>query len=183
MKTNLIFKRQVNIDGITKVVTRVVHVDIPDIESGEGWTLSGHSDIIEVCDKVYTHPVAPKSAPVISNFEIPEDPMTGTVAKADSIKFESDVKGTAKLVRSKGVIKITARRGKTTYNQTTPNSVCIDDFTKNNFFKDCRAIHGDAAGLYEFRCSDGKPYDYWNNVIDKEYQRQKDRYNNCVSSI
>ena len=36
MKTNLIFKRQVVVDGVTKVVTRIVPVDVPMIESGEG---------------------------------------------------------------------------------------------------------------------------------------------------
>lgn len=186
MTTNLIFKRQVNIDGTTKVVTRVVSVNIPNINAGEGWTLSGHTDSLEICEGVYAHPVAPgvvESVPVtvIPGTEIkPSEPVVLTVDKADSTKFESDVKGTAKLVRSKGVIKIVARRGKTIYNQTTSNSVCINDFTKNEFFKSCREKHGN-IGVFEFKPSDGTYYDYWNDIIDKEYQRQKNRYNNAVN--
>lgn len=184
MITNLIFKRPVTVEGKTKVVTRIVRVNIPDIDSGEGWTLSGHADSIEICEGVYAHPVAPaavKVVPVTVNSETiinpVVDPVTVTVCKvdkADSTKFQSDVKGTAKLVRSKGVIKIVARRGKTTYNQTTPNSVCINDFTKNEFFKSCREKHGN-TGVFEFKSTDGTYYDYWNDVIDKEYQRQKSR--------
>lgn len=169
MKTNLIFKRQVTSNGITQVVTKVVPVDIPFINSGEGWTLSGHTDVIEIMtlDEVETAPITAHVSSV-SNEPIEE----GTNAAINVDKFISNVSGTAKLVRSKGVIKIVARRGKSTYNQTTPNSVCINDFTKNEFFKNCREIHGN-NGCFEFIPADGRPYDYWNDIIDKEYVRQK----------
>lgn len=163
MKTNLIFKRQETIDGETKVVTKIIPVEVPFINSGEGWILSGHADIIEV----------------MSNTSSTESLKNTT---EDVTKFESSVTGTAKLVRSKGVIKITARRGKTTCNQTTPNSVCINDFTKNEFFKNCREIHGNGSGIFEFRISDGRPYDYWNQAIDKEYLRQKNVYLNTIKT-
>lgn len=189
MKTNLIFKRQTTIDGVTKVITRIVPVNIPNINSGEGWTLSGHTDSLEVCEGVYAHPVAPASieaVPVTVHSETVITPVeelvtVGKVDKADATKFQSDVKGTAKLVRSKGVIKIVARRGKSTYNQTTPNSICINDFTKNEFFKNCREKHGN-SGIFEFSLSDGKYYDYWNDMIDKEYVRQKNKYNNSTET-
>ena len=128
MKTNLIFKRQVTIDGIVKTATRIVPVEIPFISSGDGWVLSGHTDSVEVVDMSQVN---------ISSINIEEHSEQIADIKKElevSDKFESDVKGTAKLVRSKGVIKIVARKGKSTYNQTTPNSVCIDDVTKNNFF-------------------------------------------------
>ena len=163
MKTNLIFKRQETIDGETKVVTKIIPVEVPFINSGEGWILSGHADIIEVMS----------NTPSTESFNNKNTTVEVT-------KFESSVTGTAKLVRSKGVIKITARTGKTTYNQTTPNSVCINDFTKNEFFKNCREIHGNGSGIFEFRVSDGRPYDYWNQAIDKEYQRQKNAYLNTI---
>ena len=175
MKTNLIFKRQINIDGTTKVVTRIVPVDIPDINTGEGWLLTGHADSIEVCEGVYAHHVAPQCTAEDLNTVSKSEESVVTVDKEDSNKFQSDVKGTAKLVRSRGAIKIVSRRGKTTYNQTTPNSVCINDFTKNEFFKSCREKHGN-TGVFEFKPVDGQYYDYWNNIIDVEYQRQKKAY-------
>ena len=167
MKTNLIFKRQITIDGISRVITRIVPVEVPFISSGEGWVLSGHTDSVEVVDMSQVN-VAPMS---IEDYSKQEADIKKEVKVSD--KFESDVKGTAKLVRSKGVIKIVARKGKSTFNQTTPNSVCIDDLTKNNFFKDCRIYNGEESGVYSFKVTDGRPYDYWNKVIDTEYNRQK----------
>lgn len=173
MKTNLIFKRQETIDGVTKVVTKVIPVEVPFINSGEGWVLSGHTDIVEIMtlDEVETASI---TAHVSS---VSKEPIEEGIDSAiDVEKFVSDVAGTAKLVRSKGVIKIVARRGKATYNQTTSNSVCINDFTKNEFFKNCREIHGQGSGIFQFKAADGGAYDYWNDIIDKEYVRQKNKY-------
>lgn len=156
MKTYLMFKRQEVIDGKTSVVTKVVPVDVPGIDPGVGWILSGHTDIIDIVEQ-------PQSNKGIVERKQIDD------------KFISTVSGTAKLVRSKGVIKIVARRGKTTYNQNTPNSVCIDDETKNRFFDHCRKYHGN-IGLFEFNSSASCEYDYWNKFIDEEYMRQK---HNC----
>ena len=170
MKTNLIFKRQVTFNGVTKVVTRILPVDIPELDSGEGWSLSGHTDCIETTADMYVH----RLAPVVQEEQLACIPAPEEQREVNVSKFESNVSGTAKLVRTKtGVIRIVARKGKKTYNQTSPNSVCINDFTKNEFFRNCREIHGDASGIFEFNRADGRPYDYWNNVIDCEYQRQK----------
>ena len=166
MKTNLIFKRQETNNGIVRTVTKIVPVEIPYINSGEGWILSGHADLVEI--------VTDPTQSYNDNNEKSEPSKTCSVSSMK--KFESDVSGTAKLVRSKGVIKIVARRGKSTYNQTTSNSVCINDFTKNEFFKSCRDVHGSASGIFQFSVSDGKPYDYWNTVIDNEYERQKNKF-------
>lgn len=172
MKTNLIFKRQVTLNGVIKTVTRIVPVEVPQIESGEGWLLSGHTDCIETTDEVYIHRLAP---PEVSTTKPTNTDVVDNATDKEVLKFNSNVSGTAKLVRSRGVIKIVARKGKSVYNQTTPNSVCIDDFTKNNFFKECRAFHGN-IGCFQFTMKDGKHYDYWNNIIDKEYTRQKNEY-------
>ena len=152
MTTNLIFKRSISENGVTKVQTKIVPVDIKGIESGEGWILSGHADEI-----LYDVPKPTK--------------------KSKAEKVESNVSGTAKLVRVRGVIKIVARRGKTTYNQSSRNSVCINDSTKFEFFKSCRTHFGQNTDKFEFNPSDGKVYDYWNSVIDTEFQRQKELAN------
>lgn len=173
MKTNLIFKRQVTLNNVTKVVTRIVPVDIPEIDSGEGWSLSGHTDCIETTADMYVH----RLAPPVQEEQLSCIPAECTEKDENVSKFESGVSGTAKLVRAKtGTIKIVARKGKQTYNQTSPNSVCINDFTKNEFFKNCREFHGGGSGIFEFTRQCGRPYDYWNNVIDCEYQRQKKSY-------
>lgn len=167
MKTNLIFKRQETIEGVTKVVTKIIPVEVPHINAGEGWILSGHADVIEI---VQDDPFENKPAEQLSmNLD---DTQTKPLKK-----FQSDVIGNSKLVRSKGVIKIVARRGKTTYNQTTPNSVCINDFTKNEFFKSCKEFHG-SSGCFMFSKEDVQPYNYWNTVISREYVRQYNKANN-----
>lgn len=162
MKTNLIFKKQELIDGVTKVVTKIIPVEVPHIKSGEGWILSGHADIIDIVSEETTVQEKPKDAPVKE--------VTG-----DIVKFQSNIPGTAKLVRSRNTIKIVARRGKSTYNETTPNSVCISDKIKNDFFSDCRKVHGN-VGLYEFSPKDGGIYDLWNESIDHMYVEQKLTY-------
>lgn len=169
MITNLIFKRQENIDGVTRVVTRIVPVDVPSVEAGEGWILSGHADVIEVPS---TNVVTVMSS---AQPELDEKNKAGFGAK-----FESGTSGTAKLVRTKNVIKIVARRGKSTYNQTTPNSVCISDFIKTEFFRHCKEYFGSSAGIFEFNIDNTKPYEYWNNFIDKEYVRQLEKHNESI---
>lgn len=172
MKTNLIFKKQIVVDGTTQVITRIIPVEVPNIESGQGWILSGHSDVIEVFNDNVVNVVSNNTQQSVNTTKKEEN------SASFGNKFISDVSGTAKLVRSGGVIKIVARRGKSTYNQTTPNSICISDITKNEFFKHCREYFGNSAGIFEFDELHTKPYQYWNEFIDKEYIRQKERSNN-----
>ena len=172
MKTNLIFKRQVTSDGILKTVTRIVPVDVPHINTGEGWVLSGHTDMLETCENVYVHCLDQEVLPVsaVCTIKIEEPPMITTVANNVPAKFESSVKGTARLIRAKGKIRITYRKN----NTTSPNSVCISDVTKQEFFNDCKRRYGKATSMYQFDVDqDRNEYDFWNSFIDKEYQRQK----------
>lgn len=171
MKTNLIFKRQEVVDGTTKVITKIIPVEVPFINSGEGWILSGHTDTVEIMSDA-SATVTSATTTSVSTKNKPATEKKKSRGSDDPSKFISPVSGTAKLVRVKGVIKIVARRGKSTYNQTTPNSVCIDDSTKNNFFANCRVAHGN-TGCFEFSPADGSYYDYWNKAIDTEYTRQK----------
>lgn len=165
MTTNLIFKRQIVLDGISKTITRIVPVEVPHINSGEGWVLSGHTDSVEVVDDCVINIVSEK----------PLDDNSSKIGITDIAKFESSVPGTAKLVRSKGVIKIVARRGKTVFNQTTKDSVCISDAVKRHFFKECTEYFGYNSDKFEFDTSCSR-YDYWNNFIDEEYLQQKKAY-------
>ena len=176
MRTNLIFKRQVTENGETKVVTRIVTVDVPSINSSEGWLLSGHTDVVEVvpqCD------VTVLSDTVNDVFSC--EPAEEVKAKLDNIqskKFQVNIDGTAKLVRSKGLIKIVARRGKKTYNETSPDSVCIDDSIKDRFFNDCKLYYGVRDVVYQFS-SVVSPikYNFWDTFMKKEYDRQHKLYN------
>ena len=151
--------------------------------------MSGHTDSIEVLSKDQVELVPFVGTDGIGTLELAQnyvaddyvpDKVTTTCnpieMKTELTKFESDISGTAKLVRSKGAIKIVARKGKTTYNQTTPNSVCINDITKNEFFKDCRMWHGAASGIFFFtEKQDYVKYREWSAFIDEEYRKQKIR--------
>lgn len=161
MKTNLIFKRNVIDGNITKVELKIVPVEIPGIESNSGWILSGHADIISQELDTDTDTVSKPS--VEKHVQLP----IGS-------KFQSDVVGTAKLVRSNNTIKIVARKGKKTLNETTPNSVCISDATKISFFNDCRISN--CTNDYSFNSS-SKYFNVWNDYMDREYKRQLDQYN------
>ena len=163
MKTNLIFKRQVNTNGIVSTHTRIVPVDIPEITSGEGWVLNGHSDVIEVMKT--------------SQINILKDEEKTEPKKyKDPTRFTSTVAGTAKLVRVKDTIKIVSRKGKAynTYNANTLNSVCISDDVKVRFFNECKECFGSSTNIFEFT-SEGVPSRYakWSKFIDDEYTKQK----------
>ena len=156
MNTNLIFKRTTTVDGVTQSITKIVPVSIPSIDSKDGWTLVGSSDIVEV-----EH---------ASTVELPIETKN---AVETIIKFDSNVSGTAKLVRTKGKIKIARRRGKKTYNLTTPDCVCIDDSLKTLFFNDCRSCFGGGSDIYEFTTKTPTYYFKWNSIMEKEYAKQR----------
>lgn len=44
MRTNLVFKRTVNIEGSSRTEMKIIEVDIPDLKSSEGWTLVSNAD-------------------------------------------------------------------------------------------------------------------------------------------
>ncbi len=143
MKTNLIFKRVY--DGNIEMV--MVPVDIPQLNKGEGWTLASCCDTFTKFE-IPTEKITVSGKPLEVLEEVVE--VLDTTDKSESKKdektpestdvpvggkYESQVSGTARLVRYKDKIRITYRKGKTTFNRNEPNSVCIDDITKQQFLK------------------------------------------------
>lgn len=170
MKTNLIFKRQVTVEGNSKVELKVVAVEVPGIESNEGWILNGHADIIDTSCCLDATP----SGETVDT--------TGVKPLVYGSNFISSVPGTAKLVRAKGEIFIAYRRGKSTYNQTAPNSVCIGDTVKNQFFTSCKKTFGEDCSSFKFIEGKHEIYTYWNSFIDQEYSKQLEQYNKKQAS-
>lgn len=164
MKTYIGFKRSIvdPVTGETRSEIKFVPVDIPELDSREGWKMIGSADSISVLDPCSTESVEQQ---VIPEFQQALAPLQN----GDS--FESLTTGTARLVRLKNEIKITYRKGKKTLNQTSPNSVCIDELTKNQFFADCRRAFGRDSEYFRFSTYD-KEYEYWNGFMDREYQKQ-----------
>lgn len=165
MQTNLIFKRSTTVDGEYRVETKIIPVNIPQIEAGEGWTLSGHTDTVEVVTLDAPKKQSKKKETKENTFANPGD------------KYISNVAGSAKLVRVNDTIKIAYRVGKSTLNQNTPNSVCIADSDKQSFFRCIKAYNGGAEYIIKPDCKD---YDYWNKFIDQEYERARKVYNSSL---
>lgn len=188
MKTNLIFKRT----NHGKVEMVMVPVDIPQINSDEGWVLASCCDMFtkyeapsekivvmgspltvieEVLDTTSSDGVSAAPQEVVTPKKEPEThdiPVGGN--------YQSQVAGTARLVRYKGKIRITYRKGKTTFNRNDPNSICIDDCTKQQFFNAVKREHGSGVLVWELT-SDDSSYSYWNKYIDTEYERGRIEYN------
>ena len=187
MKTNLIFKRVH--EGSVEMV--MVPVDIPQLNTGEGWTLAS------CCD-------------TFTKFEVPSEPLvvTGkplevlekdvevidTTAKSESKKdekipeptdvpvggkYESQVRGTARLVRYKDKIRITYRKGKTTFNRNEPNSVCIDDMTKQQFFNAVKRQYGTGVVVWQLVLGDTE-YEHYNQLVDRLYEEGRIAYNKLL---
>ena len=173
MKTYLGFKRTlVNQEtGEKATEMKFIPVDVPGIDPEDGWKLVGTADSVSIESK----PVED----VGEQLTIPGCDMGPKLLKVGA-SFESPVTGTARLVRRHDEIKITYRKGKKTLNQTSPNSVCISEQTKNAFFADCRGAFGKNCDIFAFRTTDPE-YEYWSNLIDKEYTTQLQSVNARLS--
>ena len=176
MNTYLGFKRVVTdqVTGIQKTETKFVPVEIPEISENDGWKLIGSSDSIEVIPRV--SPVKVNGLPITEGEQLvlecmQEEVKDATPLIANGQPFESPVQGTAKLIRANGDIFIAYRRGKKGLNETSPNSVCISETTKSQFFADCRRAYGRNCDQYRFS-SGCKEFDFWNKFVDEEYARQ-----------
>jgi len=179
MRTYLGFKRVVTDQktGLQTSETKFVPVNIPELSAEDNWKLIGSSDMIEVL-------------PMLEDIKISSEPLVGeqlSIAGVDVTPpekhelptgsvFESPVSGTAKLIRANNDVFIAYRRGKKGLNETSPNSVCISETTKAQFFADCRRAFGRSCDQYRFS-SGCKEFDYWNKFMDEEYARQLKEFN------
>ena len=184
MKTNLIFKRVH--EGSVEMV--MVPVDIPQLNKGEGWTLASCCDIFTKFE-VPSEPIVVTGNPL----EVLEEDVEviDTTAKNESKKdekileptevpvggkYESQVQGTARLVRYKDKIRITYRKGKTTFNRNEPNSVCIDDMTKQQFFNAVKRQYGTGVVVWQLVLGDTE-YEHYNQLVDRLYEEGRIAYN------
>ena len=184
MKTNLIFKRVH--EGSVEMV--MVPVDIPQLNKGEGWTLASCCDTFTKFE-VPSEPIVGTGKPL----EVLEEDVEviDTTAKSESKKdekipeptevpvggkYESQVRGTARLVRYKDKIRITYRKGKTTFNRNEPNSVCIDDMTKQQFFNAVKRQYGTGVVVWQLVLGDTE-YEHYNQLVDRLYEEGRIAYN------
>ena len=187
MITNLVFKRYNTSVNPPRTELKIVQVEIPELNNGEGWKLETSGEII--VDEVptrqvgFTRKAPPKLVVPTSAIEKKTSTeCTSSDVKYDEIaageKFNSGVAGTAKLIRKKDRIWI-AYRNKTK-DITAPNSIAISDNVKNHFFSSVKEIKG--GGEFAFYEGD-KYFDYWNSFIDAEYERQRSAVNNNRKTI
>ena len=184
MKTNLIFKRVH--EGSVEMV--MVPVDIPQLNKGEGWTLASCCDTFTKFE-VPSEPIVVTGKPLEVLEEVVE--AIDTTAKSESKKdekipeptdvpvggkYESQVRGTARLVRYKDKIRITYRKGNTTFNRNEPNSVCIDDVTKQQFFNAVKRQYGTGVDVWQLVLGDTE-YEHYNQLVDRLYEEGRIAYN------
>ena len=184
MKTNLIFKRVH--EGSVEMV--MVPVDIPQLNKGEGWTLASCCDTFTKFE-VPSEPIVVTGKPLEvleENVEVIDTTAKSESKKDEKIpeptdvpvggKYESQVRGTARLVRYKDKIRITYRKGKTTFNRNEPNSVCIDDMTKQQFFNAVKRQYGTGVVVWQLVLGDTE-YEYYNQLVDRLYEEGRIAYN------
>lgn len=190
MKTNLIFKRVV--EG--RVEMMMIPVDLPQVEEGQGWILASACDQFTVVEKPTIEqlnkqvedilPPALKTATYVKDKK--EEPVGKVINTDDSApvfnnvsaggSYQSSVPGSARLVRYKDKIKITYRKGKTTSNRNDPNSVCINDFVKQEFFNSVKRQYGTGVTIWQLVLGD-TDYEHFNKLIDKIYEEGRVEYN------
>ena len=169
MKVNLIFKKIVDEHNGKEgtIHVKIVEVDIPCKYALEGWTLDGYADTVEIL---------PSDSKVCDDTNGKEEDAETYKELPIQRNFVTDIAGTAKLVRNNGTIKIVSRnRNGRVDNTTTPNSVCISDEVKNEFFKNCRKEYGEVSPNFYFTSSNPSMYAYYSAFMDSEYIRQRER--------
>lgn len=149
----LMFKKTINNEAVVKIIPVVINSE----EIDTTWALVGS------CDKYIAE----------EQSEVKE----ANKKLEQGSKFQSPVSGSARLIRSKGVIKIAYRRGKNTRDITQPDSVCINDVDKQRFFNAVRAAKGTNPSSYDLK-PENTGYSTWNKFIDNEYAHQLAIVNN-----
>lgn len=159
MITNLVFKRVNKRPEGDITELKIVKAEIPEINRGEGWQLISSGDVV-----------------LSSGMENDEDEPTQFISAtqiASGASFISNISGTARLVRKDSeTILIAYRKGSKLKNQTTPQSVCIDDNLKFRFFNDCKVLYGGGANKYIITTRSPIMFDKWVKIMSEEYEKQ-----------
>ena len=115
--------------------------------------------------------------------EIPAEAITDN-NKQKTISYNSTIKGTSRLLRipKKQIIKIVRRKGLIDDNNR-PNSVCIDNKMREEFFHDVKSTKRFSEfGLYEilYTESDKNMYEKWDSIIKSIYEEGLDK---CLETM
>lgn len=102
------------------------------------------------------------------------------IRKVPNKRFKTTVPGTSRLVRSKDKSKIyiakRLQKGKINENNTV-NTVCIDNYHRDLFFKDSTHYNGyPTNNMYYLFNYNADVFNWWSNYIDKEYESQYKEY-------
>ena len=118
--------------------------------------------------------------------EIPPQAITDN-NKTKSISYNSEIKGTSRLLRipKKQIIKIVRRKGLIDDNNR-PNSVCIDNKLREEFFHDVKSTKRFSdLGLYEilYTEEDKQYYEKWDSIMRSIYEEGLDKCLNVMNSV
>lgn len=118
--------------------------------------------------------------------DIPPEAITSNV-KEKAISYNSTIKGTSRLLRipKKQIIKIVRRKGLIDDNNR-PNSICISNTTREEFFHDVKqSKHFAQYGVYELMYSekDKSYYEKWDSIMSKIYDEGLQKCLNATNSV
>ena len=191
MNLNLVFKKEIvspDTPGGKRMLMKIIPVNLDGVD--ESWHLASCAHGVEFCKQgvevgyAETTPLTVIEGTTLTASDV--DSVSVETAQKPDVKyynngdsFPAPCEGTAKLVRKNNIITICYRKGKSA-NMTAPNALCINDYDKQIFFKDCNRIH---SGVYRIvEKDDPKEYDYWSTIMDKGYADQLRLVNQKISS-
>ena len=107
--------------------------------------------------------------------------------KQKAISYNSTIKGTSRLLRipKKQIIKIVRRKGLIDDNNR-PNSVCISNSMREEFFHDVKSTKRFSdLGLYEilYTEEDKQYYEKWDSIMIKIYDEGLQKCMNVINSV
>lgn len=175
MKLNLIFKK---VDEITHLKeTKIVPIDIPDLQEGDDWYLDGSCDVV-----TYTKPITAYAK---------EEIIENNSEKLEKVSLESSISTPSTCINNKKEIeknsqsyptitlnsvssKLFRSNGKISLARINPGQeineylVYITDTERNEFFNDLKQTYGRYTSEYQL-LEGHKLYDKWNSFITQRY--------------
>ena len=123
----------------------------------------------------------------LKNIEETPKEVAASNNKQKSISYNSTIKGTSRLLRipKKQIIKIVRRKGLVDDNNR-PNSVCISNSMREEFFHDVKSTKRFSdLGLYEilYTEEDKQYYEKWDSIIKSIYEEGLNKCLNMMNSV
>jgi hypothetical protein len=175
MKLNLIFKK---IDEITHLKeTKIVPIDIPDLQEEDDWYLDGSCDVVTYTKPITAHPkeeITENNSEKLEKVSLESPISTSSTCINNKKDIEKNSQSYPTITLHSVSSKLFRANGKISLARINPGQeineylVYITDNERNEFFDDLKKTYGQYTS--EYQLLEGHDlYDKWNSFITERY--------------